>query len=450
MKTFETNKDARKIPVVFLVLFIAGIIIGGKAARGNTSVPSNADTSVTAEISRQLNNKQAGLEVYFPLSVKRFYKQRDFAPLWTVEQKDQNKTWAAMLLIDCVLQFGLTHEDYHPKELSYAKLHIILEQPGKISNSQKARFEIMLTDAMLTFINNLHFGKLNPYYTHAKIDAGAVNGFNAAGVLTNALTQPAFMDAIVKVQPENKDYQAFQHQLHMIKGVYDGDCYETPEADVRKIAINMERLRWAEINDSTYIQINIPTYLLRLVQADTTFNFKVIVGKPATPTPALATSLTNFATAAGAEVIKARATDKFNSNNLSFNAAPGRKRKAGSIYFIPGNKAGIELWGVSDKGLFGKQARATSNGNIRIERGEELAKLLLKADGNEAFIKPMHKALMNNEIKDFMLNKPLPIRVTYITAAIVDGQLVKYNDIYNLDNRVENHLYNIEPNHKKH
>ncbi|WPV00654.1 hypothetical protein SNE26_02595 [Mucilaginibacter sp. cycad4] len=450
MKTFETNKAVRKIPVVFLVFFIAGITIAAKAARSNTTNPSNADTSVTAEISRQLNNKQGNQGLYFPLSVKRFYKQRDSAPIWTVEQKDQNKTWAAMLLIDCVLQFGLRHEDYHPKELLYATLHTILEQPGKISNRQIARFELMLTDAMLAFINNLHFGKLNPYYTPAKIDGGAVNGFDTAGVLTNALTQPAFMDAIVKVQPENKDYQAFQHQLYMIKGVYDGDCYETPEADVRKIAINMERLRWAEINDSAYIQINIPTYLLKLVRADTTFSFKVIVGKPATPTPALATSLTNFATAAGAEVIKARSTDKFSSNNLSFNTAAGGKRKAGSIYFIPGNEAGIELPGVPDQGLFRKQARATSNGSIRIERGEELAKLLLKADGNEAFIKPMHKALMNNEVKDFVLNKPLPIRVTYITAAIVDGQLVKYNDIYNLDNRVESQLYNIEPNNKKH
>ncbi|WEA00439.1 hypothetical protein [Mucilaginibacter sp. SJ] len=32
------------------------------------------------------------------------------------------------------------------------------------------------------------------------------------------------------------------------------------------------------------------------------------------------------------------------------------------------------------------------------------------------------------------------------TAAIIDGQLVKYYGIYNIDNQ----LYNIEPNHKKH
>lgn len=30
------------------------------------------------------------------------------------------------------------------------------------------------------------------------------------------------------------------------------------------------------------------------------------------------------------------------------------------------------------------------------------------------------------------------------TAAIIDGQLVKYYDIYNLDNQVESQLYNIE------
>ncbi|MGF7076045.1 hypothetical protein [Mucilaginibacter sp. 3215] len=35
------------------------------------------------------------------------------------------------------------------------------------------------------------------------------------------------------------------------------------------------------------------------------------------------------------------------------------------------------------------------------------------------------------------------------TAAIIDGRLVKYRDIYNIDNQVDSQLCNIEPNHKK-
>lgn len=446
MKTGVINNAAAIKRIVFF-LFISGVLTTTSVQAGSLAV-LGTDTSVKAEIARQLNDRAVNSALYFPLSTKRFYVKRGFAPIWTLEQKDQNKTWAAMLLVDCVLQFGLRHEDYHPKDLLYPLLHKILEQPEKISSSQKARFEILLTDAMLAFMNNLHFGKLNPYYTPAKIDRGTVNGFNGSDILANALNQPAFMDAIVKVQPTNEDYKAFQHRLHMIKGVYEGDCYETPEAEVRKIAVNMERLRWAEINDSTYIQINIPTYSLKLVRPDTTFNFKVIVGKRATPTPLMVSMLTDFATSAGPRVIKNEGRDKFNSGNLSFKAAVPNEKRGAYIYFMPGNKAGIELQGVSNKSLFSKDGRAASDGAIKIERGEELAKQLLIMAGDKNDIKSVHRALMNREVKVFSLKRPIPIRITYITAAIVDGQIVEYNDVYNLDRAIENMLYDIKANNK--
>ena len=60
----------------------------------------------------------------------------------------------------------------------------------------------------------------------------------------------------------------------------------------------------------------------------------------------------------------------------------------------------------------------------------------------------MHRALMDREIKVFQLKKPVPIRITYITTAIVDGQIVKYEDGYNLDSKVENQLYGLKPVNK--
>lgn len=452
MKIVEISFAASKQTLIWLfvlcIFFMPVEAISKSYAPGKNIIRNTTDTSITAQIAGQLNDKALNNGLYFPVSAKRFYEKRAFAPVWTVEQKDQNKTWAAMLLIDCVLQFGLRHEDYHPKELQYTTLHTILEQPGKVSNKQKARFEIFLTDAMLAFMNNLHFGKLNPYYPPAKIDRATINGFNSEEILTNALKLPAFMDAVVKVQPLNKEYAIFQHQLHLIKGLYEGDCYETPEADVRKIAVNMERLRWAEINDSTYIQINIPTYTLKLVLPDTTFNFKIVVGAAATPTPLMVSTLTDFATGTGAVNPKTNQRDKLIPYNLFPKQKTGNQKNGNYIYFMPGNKEGVELLGLSDKNLFRKQKRATSNGAIRIERGEELAKLLLATAGNKTDIKSMHRALMDREIKVFQLQKPVPIRITYITTAIADGQIVKYEDIYNLDSKVENQLYGLKPVNK--
>ncbi|QEM10650.1 hypothetical protein [Mucilaginibacter rubeus] len=438
---------------IVILLFVSCILVMSAVAKAKSLVPDKTidrkktDTSVIAEINAQLNDKSLNKGLCFPLSTKRFYQKRAFTPVWTVEQKDQNKTWAAMLLIDCVLQFGLRHEDYHPGELQYTTLHTILEQPGKISNKKKARFEIVLTDALLSFMNNLHFGKLNPYYPASKIDRETINGFNTEETLTNALKQSAFMDAIVKVQPANRDYTVFQYQLHLIKGVYEGDCYETPEADIRKIAVNMERLRWAAINDSAYIQINIPTYTLKLVLPDTTFNFKIIVGAPATPTPLTAILLTGFTTSQSTQKVNAGNGDRSVAGSLSSKQAPINQRKNDNIYFI-GSSTAVALQGTSDKSLFRKQKRASSNGGIIVERGGELAKLLLKIAGNESDVKSMSRALLNREIKFIQFKSPVPVKVTYITAAIGDGGIVKYNDIYNLDSKVENLLYQLKPRHR--
>ena len=46
----------------------------------------------------------------------------------------------------------------------------MIEEPGRISNSKKARFDILLTDALVALMNNLHYGKLNPKYAAEKID----------------------------------------------------------------------------------------------------------------------------------------------------------------------------------------------------------------------------------------------------------------------------------------
>ena len=154
------------------------------------------DTSVSAYIQQYLGDNDAkGLGLYFPNSVKRFYDANNGEAAWVKEQNNPKQTWEAMLLLDCVLQYGLSHDDYHPKELLYKPLHEMLEEPGKIGNSDKAKFDILLSDAMISFMNNLHYGKLNPVYYTDKIDAGLMLPFHAEDALggnQNELTEGFF------------------------------------------------------------------------------------------------------------------------------------------------------------------------------------------------------------------------------------------------------------------
>lgn len=202
-----------------------------------------------------------------------------------------------MLLIDCVMQYGISHRDFHPGNLQFDMLRDILENPKMVSDSLKAKFDVLLTDAVITLLIYLHYGKLNPQYGSIRIDYGMDIPLHAEAILRNIINSADFNKTVLNVQPKEKIYVALQEMLHTIRGQAPDDCYGEPGSDVMKIAANMERIRWAGIDDKEeFIQINIPTYTLKMHLPDTTMDFKVIVGKPETPSPTLQSQVTYFTT----------------------------------------------------------------------------------------------------------------------------------------------------------
>ncbi len=439
---------------------------------------NNVDSVLSAEIRRQLFRNE--LSLYYPNSVKKFYQKNYFSSPWIKPQSGTGNTWQAMLLIDCVLQFGLAHDDYHPHELSYSDLHSILEKPVTVSIKRQARFDIMLTDAMLNLINNLHFGKLNPYFPAGKIDTLSA-GFQSVDALAGALQGDNFMTAVGNVQPKSKEYTDMQDHIRQWTGLYTGDCYAIPESSIRKLAINMERLRWAGIDSGAYIQINIPSYTLDLYEPDSTYCFKVVVGKPENPSPTLQSHVTYFTTAPEWKVPnkifrkellpKALADSSYLENNhyalyddlgayieptadnlLLVKQRPKKYRATqsagcdnalGSVVFRFPNIYDVYLHDTPEQQLFKKNARDFSHGCIRVEHAENLAALLLKYDNATNKIPALHKAIAGYHTLNFNLNKPVPIKITYLTCIVKEGEVMDYKDIYDLDNRLEMMLYNV-------
>lgn len=438
------------------------------------------DSLISVEVKRQLNSNE--LNLYYTKTVKRFYQHKQFKPVWIKQQGGEGVAWQAMLLIDCVKQFGLSHADYHPKELLYDQLHDILDTPKKVSIAKQARFEIILTDAIITFINNLHYGKLNPYFTMAQIDAGNVNGFSPEAALIVALVQKDFIDAIAKVQPKSKEYHDLQYHMLKLTGLLQGDCYEIPEADIRQMAINMERLRWANIQGDDYIRINIPSYTLMFHQPDTTYQFKIIVGKPGNPTPTLSSEIKYFTTApewnVPANIFRKeilpkamRILDYLENNNISIYNKKGEYIKPskanlkqiilnstgyyarqssgcdnalGQVVFRFANPFNVYLHDTPEKQLFNKKDRAFSHGCIRVERALKLADLILTNDGSAGKIKAMHQAANAYKKQSFTLKRALPIKITYLTCIVDEGVLTKFKDVYDLDKSLEMALYGVE------
>jgi murein L,D-transpeptidase YcbB/YkuD len=444
---------------------------------GNTA----ADTALSVEIKKQLNTGSE-LRLNYPNSVGRFYAQNEFQPAWIKPQTGFGQTWQAMLMLDCVLQYGLAHDDYHPKDLIYDKLHGILEKSGKYDEPEKALFEITLTDALITFMNHLHFGKLNPNFPESKIDSGNTANFRAENILLWAIQQKDFMSAVVSVQPQTKGYANMQDHMRLLVGQYKEDCYEVPQEEVRKTAINMERMRWSNTDDKTYIQVNIPSYTLTFQKPDTAYLFKVIVGKPVSPTPSLQSYISYFTTAPEWKVPKSifikeilpkalKNATYLDNNNFSIYDNEGKyvHPKAGELARVKRNPGGyyarqssgcdnslglivfrfhnfydVYLHDTPEQQLFAKPERAFSHSCVRVEQAEKLAELLLTNDGATNKIPSMRQAIKVYKTKNFSLKQPVPIKITYLTCEVKEGLLINYKDIYNLDKSLEMALYNTE------
>ena len=417
-------------PRLMLIKSLIIILLMILATVNSYALPAKTDkdTSISAEIKVQLGDFKKADVFHFPHSVFHFYRYHNFQPVWVKPGDDPKHTWEGVMLINCVLQFGLCHADYHPKEIDYTRLRTILEHPEQVNNNEKARCELMITDALITFINHLHYGKLNPYITMAKIDAGTDTSFNAGKVLALALRRPHFMSTITDVQPKIKAYTELEEQMREVTQLQQ-DCDTLPDPKVRKMAINLERMRWMAINNEIYLQVNIPSFKLTVHQPNKNYEFRAIVGDPTTPTPQLNSALTDFTTTSRLKMSRRR------------DVPPGIN-PMGVIYFWFKNSYGISICGRPEKDIFKPKERALNRRNIKVEKGEQFASLLLKADGHTDKIEMLRKAIDDYSISNFILEKPIALTITYITCEVQNGTVMNYNDIYNIDKKLEDALYN--------
>jgi L,D-transpeptidase YcbB len=445
----------------------------------STGVVKAQDNLMVKEISTLFEENATLAKLNFPNSTQRFYQKNTLQQVWIKASGHASKTLAAMSLLSGVCQFGLYRNDYHPDELTYEKLKMILEDQHKVNPTLSARFDVFLTDAMLSLINHLHYGKLNPEFTETKIDEIQQKDFSAEGILEMAMQQQDLANAILDAQPKNKIYLALQSYLQFINKQGQINCDVVPDQETKKLSINMERLRWVGPDEDTYLLINIPAFTLTFYQPDTVFNFKVVVGKPHSQTPTLQGSITYFTTAPDWRVPRSifekeflpkaiKNNNYFNDNHYAVYNLAGqyvetnvanlqeiRKNPAayyvkqssgcdnalGVIVFRFANAFDIYLHDTPEQRLFNEDKRAFSHGCVRVQHAEQLAGLLLKQDGSKDRNKEMTNAISSLQKKNFKFNKPIPIKIIYLTCLIKDGLPVNYEDVYQLDQELENRLY---------
>lgn len=404
----------------------------------------------------------------YPKSVIRCYAANSYNFLWLNDKQNIDQAEMALVLLIQANRFGLLPSDYYPKNLTLERLNQLRSFSSGKQEKEKAMFDILVTDGLITFINNNHFGKYNPLYDRSYIDSIRINGFCADEVLSDARRQVDFLKAVCAVQPKLKAYQDLQNYLYQS---YAGGNPDTTSAEVAKILVNMERLRWINTQSSDYVWINIPSYTLAFHHHGNVSEFKVVVGKPKTATPVLESEIDYFSTApdwrvpqsiflneilpeilenssylednhysiydeTGEKVsVNSSILREINRNprKYSVRQSSGDHNALGAIVFRFQNSHGVYLHDTPQKQYFNRENRALSHGCIRVQNPQLLATQLLAFDHSNEKISVLEDAVKMYRKRDFILKQPIPIIITYLTVLIKNGKPIIYTDIYQLD-----------------
>jgi murein L,D-transpeptidase YcbB/YkuD len=231
-----------------------------------------------------------------------------------------------------------------------------------------------------------------------------------------------------------------------------------PEENIRRIIVNMERMRWVPASLSNrYLIVNIPAFTLYAYDHDQLqFRMNVVVGRDIHKTVVFNGDLKYVvfspywnipASIMKKEILPAMQKDPayLQKNNMEWSGKmirqkPGPSNPLGLVKFLFPNSHSIYLHDSPAKSLFNAQSRAFSHGCIRVADAKKLTGFLLADDPawNEARITT---AMRSGKEQYVTLKDPVPVFIAYITAWVDNqGRLNFRKDIYKRDQALEGML----------
>jgi murein L,D-transpeptidase YcbB/YkuD len=257
------------------------------------------------------------------------------------------------------------------------------------------------------------------------------------------------------------------------------------QRDIQLLIINMERWRWmpAELG-SSYVWDNIPEFVARVVKhGKTIYVDKTIVGQPKYPTPIFSADMRSIvfnpewtvpetiikedlrpalqqggffggpSTAIleehGLKVsyaghpVDANSVDWVKANiwQYTFTQAPGPDNVLGALKFNFPNKHAVYMHDTVQPELFAESERTLSHGCIRVHEPDRLAAILLAEDKGWS-VQQVKTMLATGSNSVVMLNRPVPVHLTYFTAIVDEqGTVQTFADVYGLDRKMGSALF---------
>jgi murein L,D-transpeptidase YcbB/YkuD len=359
-------------------------------------------------------------------------------PVWTLADVNQ-------LLIAIVnsSKEGLDSRDYDAAGLMAA---MTAGDPVALSAAATERFNKLSSDLALGHVRGAD--RQNWHIPDPDLD-----GARQDTLLRTALAQHRVGEALTGLLPTHPQYAALKTALAVTP--------KTDTGDIDRIRLNMDRWRWLPRDlGARYIIVNVPAYTAALVENGITVSrHRAVAGALKTQTPQLMATATGVILNPWWEVPPSISHEVAGKNGYvavkgtdgkvqRWRQPPGPRNALGQIKFVMYNPQNIYLHDTTAKSLFDSKARAYSHGCIRTEHVLLLAERLLgegapqpgtpEAEGKTIWTPEKVKEVVASQ-KTVQANfpNPVPVYIVYMSsAALQDGSIKNYADIYKKDGKV--------------
>lgn len=402
-------------------------------------------------------------------ALKTFYARRELTLYWSSDGRLRPPGDSLLATLRQSHLYGLARQDYHVDALDQ-----LLKDTTALARLQM--IDVLLSDAYLSFYHDLKHGRFDretlQLRDHSKaVDAGAL--VSLAGLDSASLGR-----TLARLEPTNGQYHDLKRALREVVMTQNRDSAQ--EHHILSLSLNMERWRWEKQWPDRYVVVNIPSFLLRAIEADSVWlESRVVAGKRSTPTPVMESVITSFliypywhvprsiATKEILPVLQEDASylernnfqvlnrkgvvipmdtiqwDQYSVDRFPFilRQREGSENSMGIIKFDFANRYGVYLHDTNSKRLYTLARRDFSHGCVRVEKAVSLAHYLVHEDDIYVSPEDLDQYLSLQQRLKIDLRKPIPLKLTYFTAEVRDGVPMFYEDIYKKDSVMMRALY---------
>ena len=259
-------------------------------------------------------------------------------------------------------------------------------------------------------------------------------------LLRSALAAHDVRSALNGLLPTHPQYAALKSALALTP--------QTSQSRIDRIRLNMDRWRWLPQDlGNKYVIVNVPGFHATLVENGVNrWKQRAIAGATKTPTPQLSAMAVGVMLNPSWEVPPSITHEVSGKRGfvpiikdgklVRWSQPPGPSNALGQVKFVMYNPHNIYLHDTNARSRFSSRMRALSHGCIRTEHIMDLATELLTDDGGTWTPERIKAQLATGKTKQANFVKPVPVYIVYFSsAALNDGRIVDYQDLYGRDGK---------------